>query len=424
MKWHAQENGSALVVALVIMTVILSLGLGVMKFADVTQRKSGDERIRETAFNLTEAVLNNQAFLLSNGWRATALPPSPLPPYPPTCKYPPEGPTDTGPHCPSTTALTQSFAGTDFRFGASWTVTVRDDLCTTTSCYYSKSTLDSTACNGILPCTWDANGNSLLWVRAQGTIAGRARTLIALVRQSQKRVAPPRSVIVAGKFTITNTGRKTVVDEKGCQAKNKPAATCNTTDPAPIVVRCTTSTPATSGDACLGYRAEQVAPNNYQTGYTSPVFDTSTLDNMRTYAKQAGSYYNGTCPGVSALSGSLVFVEGASCSYSGGAANSAASPGVLVVNQGTLSLGGNFSYYGLIYMANNLPSPQNAGNLVMLSGTSYVQGAIQVEGSGGVSAGSSGLNVSFDPNAIASIPVAGGGVALAPNSIRELPQSQ
>jgi len=27
MTWHAQENGSALVVALVIMTVILSLGL-------------------------------------------------------------------------------------------------------------------------------------------------------------------------------------------------------------------------------------------------------------------------------------------------------------------------------------------------------------------------------------------------------------
>ncbi len=423
MRRHGQENGSALVVALVIMTVILSLGLGVMKFADVTQRKSGDERVRETAFNLTEAVLNNQAFLLSNRW--PALPSSA---YPRSCT---NGSALSG--CPSTTALTQSFAGTDFRFGASWTVTVRDDLdpidptsCTPTStrCYYTKSTLDTTACNGMLPCTWDSNGDGLLWVRAQGTIAGRTRTLIALVRQSQKRVAPPRSVIVAGKFTTTNTGRKTVVDEKGCQAKNKPAATCNTTDPAPIVVRCTTSTPATSGDACLGYRAEQVAPNNYQTGYTSPVFDTSTLDNMRTYAKQAGSYYNGTCPGVSALSGSLVFVEGASCSYNGGAANSAASPGVLVVNQGTLSLGGNFSYYGLIYMANNLPSPQNAGNLVMLSGTAYVQGAIQVEGSGGVSAGSSGLNISFDPKAIASIPVAGGGVALAPNSIRELPQSQ
>ncbi len=414
MKWYAQENGSALVVALVIVTVILSLGLGVMRFADVTQRKSGDERIRETAFNLTEAVLNNQALLVSNRWPGMASSA-----YPSSCA---NGSTLSG--CPSTTALTQSFAGTDFAFGASWTVTVRDDL-GTTSTYYTKSTLDSTACNGMLPCTWDSNGNGFVWVRAQGTIAGRARTLIALVRQSQKRVAPPRSVIVAGKFTITNTGRKTVVDEKGCQAKNKPAATCNTTEPAPIVVRCTLSGPApTSTDPCLGYRAEQVAPNNYQTGYTSPVFDTSTLDNMRAYAKQAGSYYNGTCPGVSALTGSLVFVEGASCSYNGGAANSAASPGVLVVNQGTLSLGGNFSYYGLIYMANNLPSPQNAGNLVMLSGTAYVQGAIQVEGSGGVSAGSSGLNISFDPNAIVSFPVAGGGVALAPNSIRELPQSQ
>lgn len=412
MKLHAQEDGAALVVALVIMTVILALGVGVMKFADVTQRKSGDERIRETAFNLTEAVLTNQVLLLSNRWPAVASSA-----YPSSCAT---GATLAG--CPSTKALTQSFAGTDFRFGASWTVTVRDDP-GATSTYYTRSTLDSTPCNGLLPCTWDANGDGLLWVRAQGTVAGRTRTLIALVRQSQKRVAPPRSVVIAGKFATTNNGLKTIVDEKGCQAKIKPSGTCNATDPAPIVVRCTTTTPATSGDACLGYREDQVAPSNYQTGYTSRVFDAGTLDDMRTHAKQVGSYYNGTCPAVGALSGSLVFIEGASCSYVTGTANSAASPGALVVNQGTLSLGGSLSFYGLIYMANNLPSPQDAGDLVMLSGTAYVQGAIQVEGSGRVSAGSSGLNISFDPNAIASIPVAGGG-ALAPNSIRELPQSQ
>ncbi len=100
-----------------------------------------------------------------------------------------------------------------------------------------------------------------------------------------------------------------------------------------------------------------------------------------------------------------------------------------MVNQGTLSLGGSFSFYGLIYMANNLPSPQDAGNIVMLSGNAYVQGAVQVEGNGGISAGSSGpssdqyANISFDPRAVTSILVASGS-AFAPNSIRELPQSQ
>ena len=120
----------------------------------------------------------------------------------------------------------------------------------------------------------------------------------------------------------------------------------------------------------------------------------------------------------------MVFVEGVSCSYNGGTANSAALPGALVIYKGTLTLGGNSEFYGAIYAANGLPAPADSGNLVTLSGTAYVQGAVYAEGNGGVSVGSSGLNISFDERAIGNVVATSGTASLAQNSFRELPPGQ
>ncbi len=63
------------------------------------------------------------------------------------------------------------------------------------------------------------------------------------------------------------------------------------------------------------------------------------------------TYYATGCP--SSLAGAFIYIENANCSYTGGSINSAAAPGVVIMGGGTLSLGGNSKYYGLIYNANS-----------------------------------------------------------------------
>lgn len=403
------ERGSAIVIAMIVMTLILATALGSLQFIDRSQRRSGDERVQETAFNYGEALLNNQVLQLARRWPATAAAAAPA-----SCSA-------AGASCPDPSQLSLGFAGTDVSATTSWKTSIRDNLGSAAT-YYSKAATDSAACGGLVPCTWDSNGDGAVWVRAEATVAGKTRALVSLVRQQQSRIALPRNVITADRFATNNNGNKTIVDEKGCQAKQRPAANCNATDSAPITVRCTTSTPGTTSDPCLGYRSAQVAPNNVSQGYPGNVLPATTLLQMKTYAIQLGSYYT-SCPSAAQLSGPMVFIDGASCSYTTGTFNSAAAPGFVAVNAGTISLGGSTNFYGVIYAANNLPSPQDAGNIVSLTGGAYLQGAIFAEGRGGVFTGASGVNVSFDPNAISNIQVAST-PSLVQNSFRELLRGQ
>ena len=402
-----EEEGWAVLIAIAVMTAILATGVGILAFVDGVQKQSGSERVKETSFNLAEATLNNEALLLSDKWPSTVAAARPA-----TC-------TRTGPAtgCPSAATLATSFTGTDVNAASGWTVSVRDDLGAAAS-YYSRAVVDATSCNGVAPCTWDSNKNGTMWVRADATVDGRTRTLVALVKQNLIRLSLPRNVVTAGKFTSTNNGNKTLVDEKGCTAKFKPSASCNTSQPAPVVVRCTTTAPGTLTDPCLVFRSGQLSPSVYETGNaTSSVLTPTAINQM------LGTYYT-TCPSMAGLSGQLVFVEGVSCSYSGGTANSGAAPGALVIYKGTLSLGGNAEFYGAIFAANGLTPPADAGNLVTLTGTAYVQGAIYAEGNGGVSIGSSGLNLAFDERAIGNIVASSGTASIAQNSFRELPPGQ
>jgi Tfp pilus assembly protein PilX len=408
------QDGWAMVLAILVMVAVLSMGLAALALVDGTQKRSGEERVGETSFNLAEAAMTNQTLLLSNRW-----PSSSATAYPSSCTR-----TSTATGCPDATTLVAGFSNTDVNTASTWTVTVRDDLGSAAS-YYSRSVLDSTTCagGGAAPCSWDSNRNGTLWVRAQATVNGKTRTLVALVKLQTIRLSLPRNAITAGHFSTNNNGLKTIVDEKGCQAKSRPSQNCNATQPAPIAVRCTTATPGVSGDSCLGYRSVQVAPNNYIMGYGGNVLTPTQLSQMKSYAQQQGTYYT-ACPTAAQLAGSMVYVDGASCSYTGGTYNSSSAPGVLVVDRGTLTLGGSSTYYGLIYMANNLVPPADAGNILVLTGTAYVQGAVFVEGNGGVLAGASGLNIAFDEAALGNVLGLSGNAGIAQNSFRELTSGQ
>jgi Tfp pilus assembly protein PilX len=397
------QAGFALVTAVLSTTFVLALGLGALALVDGVQKRSGRERVSETAYNVAEAALTGEVIALSGQWPGTAQTAVPA-----TCT---QASAQTG--CPSPSTISQSFAATDFNSSATWTVTVRDDLGSAQS-YYSQSVLNSTACGSLVPCTWDSNADGQMWVRASATVDGATRTLVALVQRDQVRIGVPRNVITAGYFSTNNTGDKVIVDELG-----------SSSTPAPVAVRCTTSTPGQSGDPCLGYIASkgQLSPNNVQQGYQGNVLSPAALNQLRTQAQQAGTYYT-TCPSTTQATAPLVFVEGVNCSYIGGNFNSASAPGTLVINQGTLSLAGNVNFYGLVILANNLTPPADSGFLLSMTGTSYIQGSVIVEGNGGVSAGASKLNISFDPSVLGNLLGSAGTASVVQNSFRELPAGQ
>ena len=222
--------------------------------------------------------------------------------------------------------------------------------------------------------SYDANLDGKLWVRAQAVVRGRKRTLVGLVRVEQVTEQLPNSVVVAGHFGTTNNGKKVIVDTQGSAAA-----------PAPLQVRCTGTT------GCLDYPAnkDQVKPDTSQTGYTGGNGLTDdALARLRERAIADGTYYASGCPANP--SGAVVFVENGNCSYNnsaGACCNSTASPGVLIFARGTLSMSGNIVYHGLVYMGNQQSS---SGYVVSLGGTAAIQGSVQIDGAGGLLAGSSG----------------------------------
>src|SRR4051794_30218309 len=67
-KTSKTEDGWVLIVAIVVMALMISVGLGVFKLVDGQQALSGLERVRESSFNLAEGALAAQTVTLENNW--------------------------------------------------------------------------------------------------------------------------------------------------------------------------------------------------------------------------------------------------------------------------------------------------------------------------------------------------------------------
>lgn len=429
-----QETGFAVATAIIVMTLMLTLGLATLALVDNQTQQSGRERMRETAYNVAEAALSNEVFTMSQPWPGKAS-------YSLTdCTN-----SSTGTQCPSPANMAQAFQGSDFSSSTVWNVSVRDNL-GSAAAYYRKSVVDTTPCpspagaGNSAPCRWDSNGDGLLWVRAQATVAGRTRKLVTLARQQQVPITLPFNAVLAGKLSTTNNGLKPIVDEQGCWVTGVESGQCLSAKPGVVAVRCSlaSGTQPSPGDPCLGYDPTkgQLSPDLYYTnfqgikdgcanGYTNCALTALQQDALRTRAMALGTYYPDTCP--TDLSGAIVFVDnppGGTCSYTGGDWNTSGTPGMLFINHGTLRLDGNITFFGVVYAANANPAPTNAGDIVVLGGTTTIRGPVIVEGPGGVLAGSSKVNIVFDPNAAASLFGYSGSAAISQNSYRELPAGQ
>ena len=408
-KRFRSERGSAIITAVALMMVMLGVGLAAFALADDQSTQSTKERGRESSFNFAEALLDTQAFILSRGW------PGPLGANVYADCSQAAGAVQ---YCPQPAQLAQAYNDADYTANdVIWTTLVRDD---TGSQFY-----DYTAVNARPH--YDANNNKRVWVRAQTTLKRkgsgactsttsplprcRSRAVVALLEVEEFQEELPRRVIIAGRFELTPNGNHNYVN-------TNPDAT----SPHNVTVRCNPPQNPNQGDSCLGFTPDRQRPQinpegAYEQGFVNQdALPDDQKERLKERAIADGTYYDG-CPADAQLTGKVVWV--ANCTnghYTKGDWNSSANPGLLIWETGTLELGGNATFWGIVYHLNNQNS---SANVLELSGGLTIQGGAFVDGPGGILVGSNKVNVNFQGNAFDLVSTFGT-AAVVQNSWREV----
>jgi hypothetical protein len=403
------ERGSALVTAILISMLFMTLGLATLGFVDTQQSESGRERVRESSFSLAEGALNSQIYLLSRQWPRTAAQQ-----YTVTCTPA----TSTDVKCPDEASMVKAFNGVDYRSRVVWSTEVHDNsVASGAGDFYDDAVVRT------LP-GFDQNGDNHVWVRAQAVLdptgaVPHRRTLVALIRAEDLTTQFPRNAVVAGKINVHPAGNQTYLSTNGSY----------------VTLRCTAT--QLNNSSCRGWsRAEHVGPNAQVVANVDqpPAMSPETLERMRETARANGTYFgSGTCP--ASLTGALVFIENAdACDrfnpHGRTAYNSALDPGALIIGSGKITLDGNAIYHGVIYNANGSDGVGTASSadVVTLQGGACVVGSVVIDGLAGLKIGSNnGANVcqgnlQFDPN-VANRLKAYGTAGIVQNSFREIKAS-
>jgi Tfp pilus assembly protein PilX len=393
------ERGSALIVGVMVSMLMVSMGMATAVVIDSQSQGSARERLDESDFNLAQGALESQLSILTARW-----PGGSGAAYPSQCTT-----SSVSAQCPDPSMLRASYTSADYSSSPVWNTQVRDNL---TGDFYSDSGTASAP-------HWDSNGDGKIWVRATATVRNHTRAVVGLIQIDRQSEQLPHSTLVAGSMSISNNGNKALICTKlPDDATGNSCTPSSSSQVGPVQVRCTTYT-----SSCLDIRTPidnsvQISPYNVQLGYAQQSsLGADALARLKARAQADGTYYGGTCPssmqGPSA--GMVVFVDGANCSYNSNATyNSLSSPGVFIINGGTLTLTGTSTFIGVIYGAN----PPAGVTTVDLEGNTSVIGGINVDGNGTFIAGSSHVNLVFDDFAFSKV-TSYGAAHLVQNKWRE-----
>jgi hypothetical protein len=419
------ERGSAIVTAIALMVIMITIGLAAFALADDQQGGGKKERERETSFNLAESLLNSQAYILSRGWRATnRVAPAA---YPTQCNqtnamgFPRD--------CPQPAQLAAAFDMPDYtRREVIWTTSIHDDDGTS---FYDANKIEGVPGDATRPGTplYDANRNDRVWVRAQATIrrpgAGsctsgptgppvecRTRAVVALLTIDKLQETLPQRVIIAGKFTLNPNGNHPYV-------KTNP----DTTSPHSVTLRCNPPREPSASDPCLAYDPDHKRPQidpegSYEQGYVNQdALGDDVKERLKERAMEDNTYFT-RCPTDTELNGSVVWVSGCPEAHytQNNVWNSPQRPGILIWEDGLLELGGQSTFWGVIYHLNNSNS---SDYLLQLRGGLTIEGGVFVDGPGGIDVGSNKVNVDFWADAFTSISTYGT-ASVIQNSWREV----
>lgn len=383
----ASDRGIALVIAVIVTTLMMGLGLSAYAYVDSQSQMATQERQREAAFNVSDAVLAAQGFVLSQYWPAAAANAYP------DCSWngtalTASGATTNSLRCPDPGAITQAFTSTDHVTGTRWSTIVRDNAGASLDFYDPLVTPSQPS--------WDANGDGEVWLRATSHLRKSRRTVVVRLSLDRIAVLLPKYVLTTGTLSVSG-GPKPYIVQNGSS----------------IALRCASA--ATAGCYSSTKPNQVKGPGSTSFGYPAThTLAPSDLDKLRQTARANGTYYASGCPASPA--GALVFVESGTCSYgANGTWNSAAAPGMLVVATGTLTWTGNVTYHGTIYMYNQ----QNATcPLFDMGGSARIYGAVLIDGPGCFQVrGNSQL--SYDANAVRSLTY-NASISQVRNSFREI----
>jgi Tfp pilus assembly protein PilX len=402
------ERGLALVPVMALMLAMLALGFSLVMRSRNQQQLSAYERTRESSFNVAEAALNAQALQLGRTWPTASSSPT-------SCS-----PGSTSSICPTSSAIGNGYSYAASCIGSStpiWQTTIRDNV--TGEVYWTTAVSSRSA--------YDANNDGTVWVRSTGYVQCNKVSMVTLVSRNVVQTSFPNNTLSANWFATTNPGRKVFIDTVGNYAEPpslRPAPGTNP-QPAPVNARCSGLT----SSQCANYQADkgQIQPPavTMNPGGSSAVTLTQ-LQSLEQQAISSGTFWAaGTCPSstssLSSAGGAPVVIQGP-CDITVGSnstVNSSASPGALIIENGTFTIGGSAVFYGLLYCVNKQAS---SGSVVTIGGNSTIQGVVAVDGLGGVTVGSSKTNLIYDSRATTLLKGSSGASANK-NSFRLLPQS-
>jgi Tfp pilus assembly protein PilX len=400
------EGGWVLVTAILLLAIMLGTILSVATYVDSQTKLGATSRKRETAFNMAQAAMNMQTYALSRDWPGVGQQATP---------YPACGPSSALTRCPTPTEMSNLIASADAS-GATWQTQVHDNGGNSNSAnFYSDATVLSQP-------AYDANGDGRLWVRATATAKGKSRTIVELVRVEEEALDLPHAAVVAGRFASTNSGNKIVVDtSSGTGANGFVGVRCTVTNneaTACLDMPLGTSPTQTQAkwDALV---QQQISPyaGHVQTGYvTNNAMSQFTRDQLKARAIADGKYFT-SCP-ATWPTGTIVYIESGNCTYSSNVTvNSQAQPGLLLMNNGTLTLKGTGDYWGVIYCVN---AQNSSGVVLSLQGSGTLHGGVFVDGNGIVAAGgTSNTNIQYNDSALSAVK-GYGAAGLIQNTWREI----
>lgn len=398
MRRLRDESGFALLAVMGVLVITLALGMSLVKIIDTQTGASKTQRERDAAFNLAESVLSAQVFTLARDWPGSGQAATPYP----ACTQ-----ASTSSRCPDAATLLAQISP-DAAAGATWQTNVHENDVPGASAFYSESLLSTRP-------GYDANRDGRVWARVTATVRGHTRTLVALVGAERQEEAMPQAAVIAGRVTISNEGNKPLVDANG----GLFAVRCvpDQADAIPCLGHTFGAGKYRTFNDLLGSLATQVSGAAPVTGYTGgAALSPEARARLKATAIADGTYF-ASCPSSSQLSGQVIYVASGNCSYtSNEQINSAARPGLLLLESGSVSFGGTTSFNGVVYAANVANS---SGWAVQTLGNARITGGVLIDGGATLVAGSSSLNIVFDSNAyraVASYVSAG----LVQNTWREL----
>jgi hypothetical protein len=400
------ERGTAIVLAIVLMTMMIAVGLAAYSFVDTQQVETMRERQRESSFNLAEAALNSQSFVLSRRWAGAA---TSFATTSPTCS----NAGGVAVQCPDPAQLTSAFNSPDYAVGATWKTTVYDDRGSTpgsSSPFYDAAIIEAKDAAGAdLTPHWDQNANRRVWVKAETTVRRRNRTIVALVQVQEHTEFLPKRVILAGQFKLTPNGNHNYV-------LTNPDATSQH----PVTLRCNLSSPS-----CTEYTPDkqnpQIDPPGAITGQEfigKDALEDDVKERLKERALADGKFFDGVCPTDTQLNGKVVWVQGCALGQytKNNTWNAPGDGGILIWADGILELGGNSDFWGIVYHLNN---QNTSADILRLRGGLTIHGGAFVDGDAGIDVGSNKVNITYDESAFVGIS-SYGSASIVQNSWRDI----